>query len=279
MTEDFSINDVKNFMDTTMTEKGYTCTDNNSEAEVTVGLYFSDDSKWITVMSDTFMFNGPDDAKKTAVTFSDKFNTYVIAAACVDSDYLMRNFTLYHLKMRNLLTKKNLVKEDVSLENEVFNTSEKHKDNFYRDDIEEIIKEKQIDRNRFHEFSKINYVDILKKFFFSFSNIKNFPTNPRPLAINRMHFRSDLKKEAIDCILRTDNWCEYMSTIKSAITDNEKKLFLILSDGWVYEGEIKEMFIVLNEMWNINDFYIVSSKFNWFIPVSRIEENAVMYSR
>ena len=191
----------------------------------------------------------------------------------------MRNFTLYHLKMRNLLTKKNLVKEDVSLENEVLNTSEKHKDNFYRDDIEEIIKEKQIDRNRFHEFSKINYVDILKKFFFSFSNIKNFPTNPRPLAINRMHFRSDLKKEAIDCILRTDNWCEYMSTIKSAITDNEKKLFLILSDGWVYEGEIKEMFIVLNEMWNINDFYIVSSKFNWFIAVSRIEENAVMYSR
>ena len=91
MTEDFSINDVKNFMDTTMTEKGYTCTDNNSEAEVTVGLYFSDDSKWITVMSDTFMFNGPDDAKKTAVTFSDKFNTYVIAAACVDSDYLMLN--------------------------------------------------------------------------------------------------------------------------------------------------------------------------------------------
>ena len=37
MTKDFSINDVKNFMDTTMTEKGYTCTDNNSEAEVTVG--------------------------------------------------------------------------------------------------------------------------------------------------------------------------------------------------------------------------------------------------
>ena len=91
MTENLSINDVKNFINANMTEKGYTCTDNNSEAEVTVGLYFSDDSKWITVMSDTFMFNGPDDAKKTAVTFSDKFNTYVIAAACVDSDYLMMN--------------------------------------------------------------------------------------------------------------------------------------------------------------------------------------------
>ena len=174
---------------------------------------------------------------------------------------------------------RNSPKEDDSLEYEVFNTSEKHKDNCYRDDIEEIIKEKQIDRNSFHEFSKMNYVDILKKFFFSFSDTKNFPPDPRSLSINRMHFRSDLKKEGIDCILRTGNWCEYMSTIKSAIPDNEKKLFLILYDGWVYEGEINEMFTVLNEMYYIGDFYIVSSKFSWFIAVSHIEENAVMYSR
>ncbi|MBR3418869.1 MAG: hypothetical protein IKG82_09305 [Oscillospiraceae bacterium] len=174
---------------------------------------------------------------------------------------------------------RNLAKEDDSVEYEVFNTSEKHKDNFYRDDIEEIIKEKQIDRKRFHEFSKINYVDILQKFFFSFSNIKNFPANPRSLAINRMHFQSELKEETIDCILRTGNWYEYMSTIKSAIPDNETKLFLILYDGWVYEGEINEMFSVLNEMYYLGDFYIVSSKFNWFISVSHIEENAVMYSR
>ena len=172
-----------------------------------------------------------------------------------------------------------LQKEDDSLEFEVFNTIEKHKNNLYRDGIEEVIKEKQIDGNRFHEFSKINYVDILKKFYFSFSNIKNYPANPRSLEINRMHFRSDLKKEGIDCILRTDNWCEYMSTIKTAIPDNEKNLFLILSDGWVYEGEINEIFTVLNEIWYINDFYVVSSKFNWFIAVSHIEENAVMYSR
>ena len=32
---------------------------------------------------------------------------------------------------------RNLAKEDDSVEYEVFNTSEKHKDNFYRDDIEE----------------------------------------------------------------------------------------------------------------------------------------------
>ncbi len=173
----------------------------------------------------------------------------------------------------------NSPEEDDSLEYEVFNTNEKHKHNCYRDDIEEIIKEKQIDRNRFHEFSKMNYVDILKKFFFSFSDIKNFPANPWSLAINRMHFRSDLKKEGIACSLRTKNWCEYMSMIKSAIPDNETKLFLIHYDGWVYEGEINEMFTVLNEMDYFGDLYIVSSKFNWVIAVSHIEENAVMYSR
>lgn len=148
-----------------------------------------------------------------------------------------------------------------------------------RDDIEEIIKEKCIDRSNFHEFSKINYVEILKKFYFSFSDIKNFPVDFETLAINRMHFRSDLKKDCIDCFFRTNDWCEYMNTIKSAIPDDEKKLFLILSDGWVYEGESNEMFSVLNEMERISDFYIVSSKFNWFIAVSYITDNAVMYNR
>ena len=94
-----------------------------------------------------------------------------------------------------------------------------------------------------------------------------------------MHFHSDLKEEAIDCIFRTNNWVEYMCTIKSAIPDSEKNLFLILSDGWVYEGESTEMFTVLDEMWYIDDFYIVSSKFNWFIAVSHLTDNAVMYSR
>ena len=43
----------------------------------------------------------------------------------------------------------NLAKEDDGLEYEVFNMSEKQKHNSYRADIEEIIKKKQVDRNRF----------------------------------------------------------------------------------------------------------------------------------
>lgn len=146
-----------------------------------------------------------------------------------------------------------------------------------RDDIEEIIKDKDIDRTRFHEFSKRDFGKIIRKFYFTFSDIKNHPVSATSLYYNSMHFRSDLKHECIDCFFRTDDWCEYMKTIKDAIPNKEQKLFLILCEGWVYEGEIDEMFTILNEITYIQDFYVVSSKFDWFIAVSYIEDNAFIY--
>ncbi len=68
-----------------------------------------------------------------------------------------------------------------------------------------------------------------------------------------------------------------MKTIKEAIPQNVQKLFLILCEGWVYEGEIDEMFTVLNEVTFIKDFYIVSSKFDWFIAESDMEDTASIY--
>ena len=147
-----------------------------------------------------------------------------------------------------------------------------------RDDIERIIQEQHIDRNRFHEFSKNKYPEIIKKFFFCFSDIKNYSfPSAISLAFNRMHFRSELRSECIDCFFRTYSWTEYMKTIKEAIPKNGQKLFLILCEGWVYEGEIDEMFTVLNEVTFIKDFYIVSSKFDWFIAVSDMEDTASIY--
>ena len=69
-----------------------------------------------------------------------------------------------------------------------------------------------------------------------------------------------------------------MKTIKEAIPKNGQKLFLILCEGWVYEGEINEMFTVLNEVTFIKDFYIVSSKFDWFIAVSDMEDTASIFN-
>ena len=147
-----------------------------------------------------------------------------------------------------------------------------------RDDIEKIIKDNHIDRNYFHEYSKTDYVRIIRKFYFTFSDIKNFPVKSEiSLSYNSMHFRSNLKQEHIDCFFRTDDWCEYIKSIKDMIPNKEQKLFLILCEGWVYEGRCDEIFEVLNKVTYIKDFYIVSSKFNGFIAVSDIEDNAFIY--
>lgn len=148
-----------------------------------------------------------------------------------------------------------------------------------RDDIEQIIKKKNIDRNFFHEYSKIDFNKIIRKFYYTFSDIKNFPVKSEiSLLYNSMHFRSDLKQEHIDCFLRTDDWCTYMKSIKDMIPNKEQKLFLILCEGWVvYEGRCNEIFEVLNEVTYIKDFYIVSSRFDWFVAVSDMEDNSIFY--
>ena len=68
-----------------------------------------------------------------------------------------------------------------------------------------------------------------------------------------------------------------MDTIKKDIQDSSQKLFVILGEGWVYEGYRDELFEILKELTYINDFYIISSKFQWFIAVSYIEDNATIY--
>lgn len=148
-----------------------------------------------------------------------------------------------------------------------------------RDEIEEIIKNENIDRTRFYEFSKLAYEDIIKKFYYAFSDRKNYSPSQIKLEYNLMHFRSELKKEIIDCFFRTYNWTEYLMTIKNVIPCSTQKVFLILCEGWVYEGCIDEIFTVLNEVGGIKDFYIVSDKFDWFIAVTDMEDNAILYKR
>lgn len=144
-----------------------------------------------------------------------------------------------------------------------------------RDDIEEIIKAENINRTHFHEFNKYNFKEIIRKFFFTFSDIKNHTASV--ISLSSMHYRSDLKSDFIDCFFRTYDWCEYMKTIKNAVPDKQRKLFLILEEGWVYEGKLDEMFIILNEISCNTNFYIVSSKFDWFIAVSDMEDSAYIY--
>lgn len=147
-----------------------------------------------------------------------------------------------------------------------------------RDDIESIVKECNINRNHFHEYSKNEYDKIIRKFYFTFSDIKNYSVHSdTSFSFDQMHFRQELTQKQIDCFFRTDDWCEYMNSIKNAIPNKDLKLFLILCEGWVYEGKIEEIFSVLDEVTYIKDFYIVSSKFDWFIAVSDMEDSAFLY--
>lgn len=152
---------------------------------------------------------------------------------------------------------------------------------YYRDEIEEIIKEENIDRTRFHEFSKFRYNEIIRKFYYNFHDYKNFTTSRISLYYKFMHLRDNLEVHYIDCFFRTYDWFEYMETVRAEISHITEKMYLILEQGWVYEGYVNEIFDVLIQSdcgWT-TDCYIVSSKFDWFIAMSYIEDNATIYRK
>lgn len=151
---------------------------------------------------------------------------------------------------------------------------------YIRDEIEEIIKEENIDKTRFHEFSKFGYKDIIRKFYYNFADYKNFTPSQISLYYKFMHLRDNLKIHYIDCFFRTYDWVEYMETVRAEIAHITEKMYLILEQGWVYEGYVDEIFDVLIETdCGLTDCYIVSSKFDWFIAISYIEDNATIYKK
>ena len=104
-----------------------------------------------------------------------------------------------------------------------------------RTEIEEIIKEKSVDRERFYEYLKTNYQKIINKFYYAFMDYKKYPKVE--LSYCWLYFRQELKE--IDCVSETI--------------------------GWVYEGYIDTMIDVLNEVDGLlEDFYIVTLQFDKF---------------
>lgn len=148
-----------------------------------------------------------------------------------------------------------------------------------RDEIEEIIKEENIDRSRFYEYSKIKYYDIIKKFYYSFCDYRNFVTETIKLEYLDMHIRKNLEKYGIAGFLQSDGWLDYLNKIRNEIV-TDKKLFLILPEGWVYEGYLNEIITVLSETdgW-LQDFYIISNKFDWFVVHDYLADCAQMYRK
>lgn len=131
-----------------------------------------------------------------------------------------------------------------------------------RTEIEEIVKEKSIDRNLFYEYSKTKYQKVINKFYYTFVDYEKY----QEINLNYcwLNFRKELNK--IDLISDNIGWKCMLAKIKELLCyDWNKKVYLILSEGWVYEGYIDSIINVLNEVDGLlDDFYIVTPQFDKF---------------
>lgn len=136
-----------------------------------------------------------------------------------------------------------------------------------RDEIEEIIKEERIDRSRFHEASKHAYECIIRKFYYAFfAYEENEEYKGFDLSYAWLNLHKRLHKTEI--IRWYDDWTEYLNSIVSLIPEHQRdaEYYLILEEGWVYEGCLSEIVAVLLETDGLlKDFYVVSKKFDWMI--------------
>lgn len=136
-----------------------------------------------------------------------------------------------------------------------------------RDEIENTIKQENIDRKRFYEVSKFEYEKIRRRFYYSFFEHEKYDTEVdlNNLDYLWLYFHKRLKKSPSRYDVD-----EYIDNIPDLINNDEKnkKFYLILQYGWVYEGYIPEIISVLNESATFYDFYIVSKKFNYLIVYS-----------
>ena len=146
-----------------------------------------------------------------------------------------------------------------------------------RAEIEEIIKEKSVDRKRFYEYSKTNYQKIINGFYYAFVDYKKYPKVE--LSYCWLHFRQELKE--IDCVSETIGWECMLAKIKERLSyDWNKKVYLILSDGWVYEGYIDTITDVLNEVDGLlEDFYIVTPQFDKFAAYTDDSQCLCIYEK
>ncbi|MBR1736691.1 MAG: hypothetical protein IJ736_06700 [Firmicutes bacterium] len=147
-----------------------------------------------------------------------------------------------------------------------------------RDEIEDIIKEYNIDRNNFYEYSKFRYKDIIQKF------ADNFVDRSKTRRIDLNYCWLNLKKDlqvSEPIIEYRISWTDFLRKVREKMPEtDDNKFYMILSEGWVYEGFLDEIFAVLNETTgNLEDFYIVSRKFDWFVCYCSDGDAAVLYSK
>ena len=83
----FSVTEIAELLSEEMVAKGYKKAEDAQSAETELMICAPENSEWVSVASDFYNFNDDKDTAAAAAPLSEKFGTYVIAAACIDSDF------------------------------------------------------------------------------------------------------------------------------------------------------------------------------------------------
>ena len=93
--DNFTIDELRKFLADDMSSKGYKQLENEDNSEISLVIYFPENSKWISVASDAFNFNDDKDTREVIEPVSKNFETDVIAMSCMDSDYAFMHLINY----------------------------------------------------------------------------------------------------------------------------------------------------------------------------------------
>lgn len=88
MNEKYDTEALKNELSNILKLRGFSLLPEGSEGDVSVMIYESGNSSWVSIASDAFMFDSEETIRSYADPLSKAFNTDIIAATCYDSDYL-----------------------------------------------------------------------------------------------------------------------------------------------------------------------------------------------
>lgn len=144
---------------------------------------------------------------------------------------------------------------------------------YIRNEIERVIKENHLERANCFECSKTTYGSIIKRieqtFVFHSGNI---------------HW-SNMGRFNPKWICRTQNISEdrmWFTKLPDIIPKNERLVYVLFEDTknfepkyWIYEMCIPELICIISEVYGLDDFYIVSKKFEWLI--SECHEDIVSF--
>lgn len=143
-----------------------------------------------------------------------------------------------------------------------------------RSEIERVIKENDIERSRCFEYSKFTYSSIIKKIEQTFV-----------LHGGNIHWSNMGQGFNPKLLCKTKNISKdrmWITKLPQILPEREKFVYALFEDSknyqpqyWVYEMCIPELICIIGEVYGLDDFYIVSKKFEWLI--SECHEDVVSF--